>query len=155
MIALASVLVVIGLPVAAVLGLLKLVDALQRRRAAVIARQIEVTDAIHCEFGAIVAPTVHRARGGWRVRLPMDPRDPRTAAVVELAARTLGAAATMGVRSRRPFEGRGEPVMGVRSRRPFDGRGEPVIEVTVVAPPTAPRRPATQSRERIASAMSA
>jgi hypothetical protein len=124
MTALAGVFVVVGLPVAAVLGLLKLVDVLERRRAAVIARQIEVTDAIHREFGAIVAPTVHRARGGWRVRLPMDPRDPHTAGVVELAARTLGPAVS--------------------------------VEVAVVAPAmTARRRPAAQSRERIASAMSA
>ncbi len=124
MTALAGVLAVVGLPVAAMVGLLKLVDALERRRAAVITRQIEVTDAIHREFGAIVAPTVHRARGGWRVRLPMDPRDPDTAGVVELAARTLGPTAA--------------------------------VEVAVVAPPaSARRRPAAQSRDRIASAMSA
>jgi len=131
--------VVLGVPVAVLVGLLKLVDALQRRQAAVIARQIAVTDAIHREFGAIVAPTVHRARGGWRVTLPMDPRLPCAARVVDLAARTLGPTATVGV----------------RSRRPFDGRGEPVVEVAVVTPWTAPRRPLAQNRERIASAMSA
>jgi hypothetical protein len=92
MTALAGVLVVIGLPIVAVVGLLKLVDALQARHARVIARQIEVTDAIHREFGAIVAPFVTRVRGGWRVTLPLDPRHPDAAAIVDLAARTLGAA---------------------------------------------------------------
>jgi hypothetical protein len=138
MTALAAVLV-LGVPVAVLVGLLKLVDVLQRRRAEVIARQIQVTDAIHREFGAIVAPIVRRARGGWRVTLPMDPRLPVAARVVDLAAHTLGTTATVGV----------------RSRRPFDGRGEPVVEVAVVAPWPRPRRPVAQNRERMASAMSA
>jgi hypothetical protein len=122
--ALLAAVIVLGIPIAALVALLHVVEWRQRRHAAVIARQIEVTDAIHREFGAIVAPTVHRARGGWRVSLPMDPRDPHTAAVVELAARTLGPSAT--------------------------------VEVAVVAPwhATPPRR-RRQSRERIASAMSA
>ena len=97
MTALVGVLVVVGLPIVAVVGLLKLVDALHARRARVIARQIEVTDAIHREFGAIVAPIVTRARGGWRVTLALDPRDPHAAAVVDLAARVFGAAATVEV----------------------------------------------------------
>ena len=90
MIALVAALVVIGVPVAVLIALLALADAVQRRREAVIVRQIDVTDAVHREFGAIVAPTVQRARGGWRVTLPMDPWHPHAAAVVELAARTLG-----------------------------------------------------------------
>ncbi len=117
-------LVVLALTVGALLAAFAAVDAVKRRRAAVVARQIEVTDAIHREFGAIVAPTVHRARGGWRVVLPLDARHPAAARVVELAALTLE-----------------------------DGRP---VEVAVVAPWTpAPRRPAGQNRERIASAMSA
>jgi len=74
MIALLGALAVLGLPVAALVALLKAVDLVQRRRAALIVRQIEVTDAIHREFGAIVAPTLRRARRGWRVVLPMDAR---------------------------------------------------------------------------------
>ena len=97
MTALVGVIVVVGLPIVAVVGLLKLVDALHARRARVIARQIEVTDAIHREFGAIVAPVVSRARGGWRVTLALDTRDPRAAAVVDLAARTFEPAATVEV----------------------------------------------------------
>lgn len=90
-------LAVLALLVAALVALLKLVDALERRRAAVVMRQIAVTDAIHREFGAIVAPTVRRARHGWRVVLPLDVRRPEAARVVELAALTLGADAAVEV----------------------------------------------------------
>ena len=126
MTALLGVLVVVVLPVGALIALLKAVDLIQHRRAAVVARQIEVTDAIHREFGAIVAPTVRRAHRGWRVVLPMHAGHPDAARVVELAAFTFGP--------------------GV------------AVEVAVVAPYTAvsrPRPPATQNKERIASAMSA
>src|SRR5205823_7899930 len=121
MIALLGALVVVGVPVAGLVALLKVLDFLERRRAATVARQIEVTDAIHREFGAIVAPTVRRARGGWRVVLPMDVRLAEAARVVELAAVTLG----------------------------------PAVEVAVVAPWPPSRRPAAQSKERMASAISA
>ncbi len=122
MIALLGALVVVGVPVAGLVALLKVLDFLERRRAATVARQIELTDAIHREFGAIVAPTVRRARGGWRVVLPMDVRLAEAARVVELAAVTLG----------------------------------PAVEVVVVAPATAtPHRPTPQTKERMASAMSA
>jgi len=97
MIALLGTLVVLALPVAGLVVLLKMLDFLQRRRAATVARQIEVTDAIHREFGAIVAPTVRRARGGWRVVLPMDARLAEAARVVELVAVTLGPAVEVAV----------------------------------------------------------
>ena len=90
MIALVGVAVVVGLPVAALLVALSVVDIVQRRRADVIARQIEVTDAIHREFGAVVAPTVRRAGRGWRVTLPMDARHPDITRIMELATCTLG-----------------------------------------------------------------
>jgi hypothetical protein len=90
MMALACFVAVIGMPVAALVLVLAVVDLAQRRRADVIARQIAVTDAIHAEFGAVVAPLVRRAAGGWRVTLPMDARHPGMARIVELAACTLG-----------------------------------------------------------------
>ena len=124
---LTAVLVVLALPVAALVTLLKIVDVVQRRRDTRIARQIEVTDAIHAEFGAIVAPLVRRARGGWRVTLPMDPRHPHAARVVELVALTLGPTVSVDV--------------AVAAGRP-------------TPPPPTSRRPAAQKRERIASAMS-
>jgi len=139
MIALAGLVAVIGMPVAALVLVLAVVDVAQRRRADVIARQIAVTDAIHAEFGAVVAPLVRRAAGGWRVTLPMDARHPGMARIVELAACTLAVEASLRVRNRRPFDGRGERV-----------------EVAVVAPwVAAARRAPTQSKEQIASAMSA
>jgi hypothetical protein len=119
-----TALVILALPAAALIALLKTVDALQARRDARIARQTEVTDAIHREFGAIVAPFVRRMRGGWRVTVTMDPRHPSAARIVELIALTLGPTATVEV-------------------------------VVAAASPAAPRRPAAQNRERIASAMSA
>jgi hypothetical protein len=127
MMTLTAVVIVLGLPVAGLLAVLAAVDALQRRRDARIARQIEVTDAIHAEFGAIVAPLVRHARGGWRVTLPMDPRHPHAARVVELVALALGPTVSVDV--------------AVAA-----GRSTP--------PPRTPRRPAAQNRERIASAMS-
>jgi len=62
-------------PLLAVIGLLKLTDWREVRRAARVARQIELTDAIHRELGAVAAPTVkRRAAGGWLVRIsvPLD-----------------------------------------------------------------------------------
>ena len=62
-------------PFAVVVGLLRLAEHIGRRREARYARQIELTDAIHRELGAIVAPTVERrSGGGWRVSMmvPLD-----------------------------------------------------------------------------------
>jgi len=62
-------------PILAVAGLLVLAEWRARRRAAVIARQIRVTDAIAEELGSVVAPLVSRPLGRpWRVamRLPVD-----------------------------------------------------------------------------------
>ena len=97
MIALAGVVVVIGMPVAALILVLKAVDVSQRRRADVIARQIAVTDAIHAEFGAVVAPNVRRCGRGWRVTLPMDARHPAMARIIELATCTLGSTVEVAV----------------------------------------------------------
>jgi hypothetical protein len=106
MTALLGVLAVVALPLGALLALLKAVDLVEHRRAAVVARQIEVTDAIHREFGPIVAPTVRRARGGWRVVLPMYAGHPATARVVELAALTFGPDVTVEVAVVAPYTAR-------------------------------------------------
>jgi hypothetical protein len=56
------------LPFAVVVGLLWLSGVIQRRRENILARQVELTDAIHRELGAVAAPTVRPgARGSWRV----------------------------------------------------------------------------------------
>ena len=72
-----AVFVVTLFPLAAVLTLLGLAGWVERRRAAAIARQIDLTDAIHRDLGPVVAPWVTRRPGGrWRVRIavPFDRR---------------------------------------------------------------------------------
>lgn len=67
--------VVAAIPVGVVVGLLRLADRIQQKREERLARQIELTNAIHREMGAAAAPTVERRRGGgWLVRMsvPLD-----------------------------------------------------------------------------------
>jgi len=62
------------LPFLAVAGLLWLTRRIRMRRAACIARQIALTDAIHRELGAAAAPEVRRGRSReWivSVRVPL------------------------------------------------------------------------------------
>src|SRR2546428_5156322 len=77
--------VVVGLfPCLTLLALLGLTARVERRRAAGIPRHIELTDAIHREVGALVAPWVMRRPGGaWRVRVagPVE-RPPGVEAIV-------------------------------------------------------------------------
>jgi hypothetical protein len=58
------------LPILVVLGLLELATWRDRRRRAVVASQIALTDAITGELGAIVAPVVEkRLWGPWQIRI--------------------------------------------------------------------------------------
>ena len=76
-----AVVVVTLFPLAVVLAPLLLAGWVERRRAAVIARQVELTEAIHRDLGAVVAPFVTRRRGRrWRVRIAVPFERP---AVVE------------------------------------------------------------------------
>jgi len=60
-------------PPALVVVMLLFSDRFQRRTQATIARQIEVTDAIHAELGAVVAPVVRQRLGGrWQVLIPVE-----------------------------------------------------------------------------------
>src|SRR3989442_2116946 len=84
--------VVVGLfPCLTLLALLGLTARVERRRAAVIARQIELTDAIHREVGALVAPWVMRRPGGaWRVRIAVPFERPAVVeAIVAVVRRTV------------------------------------------------------------------
>jgi hypothetical protein len=67
-------------------------DGLERRRLGRIARQVQVTDAIHRALGAIVAPTVAGYRGDpWTVTIGLAPRDFGSAGrLTEIARDTLG-----------------------------------------------------------------
>ena len=70
-------------PLLTIAGLLRLVEWIRRRREARYARQIELTDAIHRELGAIAAPTVHRRRGGgWLVRMTVPLHRPAVVAAL-------------------------------------------------------------------------
>jgi hypothetical protein len=73
------------LPLVLVLVLLAIATRRERRVTEAVAQQIAVTDAIHRELGAIVAPTVEpRSRGPWRVTIPVPFERP------ELIASVLG-----------------------------------------------------------------
>jgi hypothetical protein len=80
MVTVATVLGVVLLPVVGVAALLVLAERLQRGREAVGRRQIAVTDAIHRELGAVVAPVVTRRRlgRGWRLRVAVPFQSPAT-----------------------------------------------------------------------------
>jgi hypothetical protein len=80
---------VFGLPFA----LIAVAGRVQRARGEVVARQIAVTDAIHRELGAIVAPVVRRrGRHTWTVAVaaPLD----RSVAVGRMLALAYDALAT-------------------------------------------------------------
>jgi hypothetical protein len=76
-------LVLAVLPLTVVALLLVVATRRERRIAEAAARQIAVTDAIHRELGAVVAPTVEpRSRGPWRVTIPVPFERPEMIATV-------------------------------------------------------------------------
>ena|SRR5499426_2150153 len=88
-----AALLTIAIPFVAVSALLRFSERLQDRRELERERQIELTDAIHWEFGAVVAPVVRRRFfGGWRVSMaiPLD-RAGEVGAVVRLTAKLFRA----------------------------------------------------------------
>jgi hypothetical protein len=91
------ILVVLAVPTAALLGLLHLAAVLERRRDAVIARQVALTDAIHRVMGAVVAPVVRRSRGGWVGVLAVPAGHPELGLMVEIAQAQLGPTAKIVV----------------------------------------------------------
>src|SRR3989475_5080494 len=86
-----AVVVVTLFPLAVVLTPLLLASRVERRRAAVIARQVELTEAIHRDLGAVVAPFVTRRPGGqWRVRIAVPFERPAVVeAVLAVGHRTV------------------------------------------------------------------
>lgn len=72
--ALLGIVAALTLPLLVLVGLLAVADRLHHRRLRVVARQVEVTDAIHREFGAVVAPVVSKRWGGpWTVLMTLPP----------------------------------------------------------------------------------
>ena len=67
-----AILAVLLAPVAVLVAVMLAVEARQRGRAEVAARQIMLTDAVHAELGAVVSPVVEkRAFQPWRVVFPL------------------------------------------------------------------------------------
>ena len=76
------------LPPAFVVALLLFSGRFQRRAETTIARQIEVTNAIHAALGAVVSPVVrHRLDGRWQVFIPLELDNADTVTHVVRAAR--------------------------------------------------------------------
>lgn len=88
-----AVLVVLLTPAVVLVALLLAIEQRSRARADVVARQIMLTDAIHAELGAVVAPTVRRLGNGWRLAIPVPFDDLGTVTrVVATASRAFDAA---------------------------------------------------------------
>jgi len=90
--ALAPVLLMIGLTLALV-GLLVLASAIEHARGRRIERQVQLTDAIHTELGAVAAPVLaKRFRGAWTVSFaaPLD-RPSVVGRLLAITERVLGA----------------------------------------------------------------
>ena len=87
----ATVILTISSPILVVLGLLSVAAWRDRRREAVLVRQIRVTDAIGRELGAIVAPVVTKPFGGpWRVAIHVPVGRPALVSrIVSIAHETL------------------------------------------------------------------
>lgn len=85
-----TVLLVPCLALAALLGLVEWTD---RARREIVERQVAVTNAIHRELGAIVAPVVtKRVWGPWRVRIAVPLERPAVVGqVLAIAHRALAA----------------------------------------------------------------
>jgi hypothetical protein len=81
-----------SLPLLILGGLLMLAEWTDRRRQRVILRQVTLTDAVHREFGAIVAPVVEKRPGGpWRAVMALPPsRLPAAARLAAIALEVLG-----------------------------------------------------------------
>lgn len=93
MTALVAILVMLAIPFLAVRALLALAERLEDRRELARYRQIELTDAIHWELGAVAAPVVRRRlSGGWLVSMtvPLD-RPALVASILQLTGRHFAA----------------------------------------------------------------
>jgi len=74
-----AALVVAFSPILLIVAVVALVERRNHMRAAIVARQIRLTDAIAAELGAIVAPVVRkRFRGRWQIEMAMPLGRPAT-----------------------------------------------------------------------------
>jgi hypothetical protein len=88
-----AVVVVVLVPYVAIMVLLALTRRVERRREERRLRQIALTEAIHRELGAVVAPVVEkRPWGPWRLRIAVPSDRPALASeVVSVAQRAVAA----------------------------------------------------------------
>lgn len=86
-----GVLIVLLVPAGAIVALSMLIEARRRARAHVLGRQIALTDAVHAELGAVVAPVVEkRMLRPWRVIFAMPSvRGSDVSRLVSIADRVL------------------------------------------------------------------
>ncbi len=100
MLTLLAVLILVTLPVLALGALLALVTRWQRSRAHVIEQQIALTDAIHAELGAVVAPVVAKpVFGPWRVTFAVPfARPALVEQLIVITSRVLASVSPAGVR---------------------------------------------------------
>ena len=114
-------------------GLLALAGWAERRRLWVINRQVSLTDAIHRELGAVVAPVVEkRAWGPWRAVMAVPPSGlAMTARLTAIALDVLGATGNGGPRVEVVFTRRDEqphpPARSASTRRVSLGGGHRLI----------------------------
>jgi len=88
--AMLGVVVALALPLLVLIGFLMVADWVHRRRLRVVARQVAVTDAIHREFGAVVAPVVRKQLWGpWIVSMALPPEGWATAGSLAAIAREV------------------------------------------------------------------
>ena len=87
----AIVILTMSSPILVILGLLALAAWRDRRREAMVARQVRLTDAIADELGPIVAPVVAKPLGRpWRVQIQVPVGRPATVSrIVAIAHDTL------------------------------------------------------------------
>jgi hypothetical protein len=90
--------IVVMVPPALVVTLLLFSNHVQRAAADAVARQVAVTDAIHRELGAVVAPVMQRRGwGGWELRMAMPLERPNLVGpVLAVAHRALARAEPHG-----------------------------------------------------------
>jgi hypothetical protein len=89
-----AILIVLLMPVALLVAIAQALEARERARAEVVARQIMLTDAIHAELGPVVSPFVQkRAFRPWRVTFSVpETRVREMARLISITDRVLGAA---------------------------------------------------------------
>ena len=116
------------LPILPIVGLLAWAEWWDRRRAALLAQQIRLTDAISAELGVVVAPVVRRGPGGaWRVDMTLPMGRPALAGrVLEITHRVwLGRYEIRLAPRMEPIASRrrpGAPIRGLRG----DHREQPI-----------------------------